>query len=85
MDKKIIEIFKLVRELNRKGDNLSLNIAPRGIDIIDQSNDYKSILLEPNTIYFDSYWKFKYKEMVESALKILKDRLKNLAIIKEEN
>lgn len=86
MDKKIIEILKLVSELNRKGEKLSFKLDEMAIDIFDKENDFKSIIPHrTNYIYFHSHWKDEYKNMVEGTLEALKGRLKNLTIIKEEN
>ena len=79
MDKKIIEIFRLVRELNRKGEKLSLRLDETGIEIDDKGNGFKSIISHhTQRIYFDSYWKKDYKDMVEGTLEVLRDRLKKI-------
>lgn len=78
MDKKIVEIFKLVRELNRKGESLSLQLDERGIDIRDNNNNFKQIIPHiTGYIYFTSYWKKDYKDMIEGTLEVLRKRLKN--------
>ncbi len=74
MDKRLIEIFKLVFLLNQKGKDLQLTLRDCSLEIID--SDCKTIIPHwTGSIYLDEFWKDDYDNMVNRTLVTLKDML----------
>lgn len=72
MDKRLIEIFKLVFLLNKKGKDLQLVLRDEGIDLMDEN--FESIIPHwTNNIYLDDFWKDQYDDMVNGTLEVLKE------------
>lgn len=74
MDERILEIFKLVLLLNKKGLDLTLTLHETGIDLVD-SNCKSIIPYWTHQIYFDEFWKDYYEDMVNRTLEMPKEML----------
>lgn len=80
MDERLLEIFKLVFCLNKKGFKLAITLRENSIDIID--SNFKGIVPHwTGSIYLDEYWDDEYDDMVNSTLEMLKEMLNKEDIV----
>lgn len=77
MDKRLIEIFKLVFLLNQNGKDLQLTLRDCSLEIID-SDCHNIIPHWTDNIYFDEFWKDEYDDMVNGTLEMLKGMLEGV-------